>query len=100
MPAPADMLPFVMAMITGPTHISLQKQVDFLEANEDFALTFCNVLVKYEESDNKNHKGYQKEKMPSNNPIQTFPVPDETTDIYDIAKGNYIHTPGVVFLIF
>ena len=75
----------------------LQKQVDFLEANEDFAITFCNVLVKYEDSDNKNHKGYQKEKMPSNNPIQTFPVPNETTDIYDIAKGNYIHTPGVVF---
>ena len=62
----------------------LQKQVDFLEANPDFSICFHKAKVIYDEG------------------IQPF-YPDinkdtkEVTTIEDIAKGNYIHTPTVVF---
>jgi len=75
----------------------LQKQVDFLEVNEDFAITFCNVLIKNENENIPAYPGYQNEKVSSEYLIQTIPTPKKVSDIYDIAKGNFIHTPGVVF---
>jgi len=62
----------------------LQRQVDFLEKNEDFSICFHAVGVKKEQ-----------ENVVVNDYI-TRDVPD-VTDIYDLAQGNYIHTPSVVF---
>jgi glycosyltransferase involved in cell wall biosynthesis len=62
----------------------LQKQVDFLEANPDFSICFHKVKIWKE-----------KENILVDDFI-TSDVP-EITDIYDLAKGNYMHTPSVVF---
>ncbi len=62
----------------------LQKQVDFLENNPDYVICFHNVTILDE-----NKKIFY-------NDFITRKV-NETTDIYDLAKGNYIHTPSVVF---
>ncbi len=64
--------------------LKLQKQMDFLEDNSDFVLCFHNVKV-----------WKQKECVMVDDFI-TKDVPSET-DIYELAKGNYIHTPSVVF---
>jgi glycosyltransferase involved in cell wall biosynthesis len=60
----------------------LQKQVDFLEANLDFSICFHPVMI-------------WKEGEIIDDYI-TREVPDTTT-ILDLAEGNYIHTPSVVF---
>lgn len=60
----------------------LQKQVDFLESNKDYALCFHPVKV-----------------WQAGHIIEdtiTAKVP-ETTTINDLAKGNYMHTCSVVF---
>lgn len=61
----------------------LQKQVDFLEANEDYVICFHNVQIKLE-----------KEGRFVDDFI-THDVPD-TTDINDLLNENYIHTPSVL----
>jgi glycosyltransferase involved in cell wall biosynthesis len=60
----------------------LQKQVDFLEANEDFSICFHNVKIL--------------EDGILVDDFITRQVPD-ITSIKDLARGNYIHTPSVVF---
>lgn len=62
----------------------LQKQVDFLEANEDFAISHHNLNVIYDESTKESHF--------SNPPDQK-----EVTTIEDLANGNYIFTASCVF---
>jgi hypothetical protein len=62
----------------------LQKQVDFLEANEDYAICFHRV---YELLD-----GRDPELSNLNTSLQ-----EESYTIEDLAKGNFIHTPSVVF---
>jgi RimJ/RimL family protein N-acetyltransferase/glycosyltransferase involved in cell wall biosynthesis len=62
----------------------LQKQVDFLEANEDYAICFHRV---YELSNGNEHKL-------SNINASTTP---ETYTIEDLANGNFIHTPSMIF---
>jgi len=62
----------------------LQKQVDFLEANADFAICFHPVKIRMEEED----------KIVDD--FITQEVPD-VTDVYRLAEGNYIHTPSVLF---
>jgi glycosyltransferase involved in cell wall biosynthesis len=62
----------------------LQKQVDFLEANQDFAICHHNMQVIYE--------GLSGEPHLSNSPDQK-----EITTIIDLAKGNYIFTASCVF---
>jgi len=64
--------------------LKLQKQVDFLEGNPDYALCFHPVKI------------WDEEKQKLIDDYLTREVP-ETTDIYELAKGNYIHTPSVVF---
>jgi glycosyltransferase involved in cell wall biosynthesis len=62
--------------------LKLQKQVDFLEQNPDFSICFHKVQLLKENSLTDDYLiGY---------------VPD-VTDIYYLAKGNYMHTPSVVF---
>lgn len=60
----------------------LQKQVDFLEANADFSICFHRVKI------------WQNGKLKAD--FLTGNVNDTTT-IIDLANGNYIHTPSVVF---
>lgn len=62
----------------------LQKQVDFLEANEDYAICYHRV---YELPDGKD---------PELSNLNTS-LQEETYTIEDLAKGNFIHTPSVVF---
>lgn len=63
--------------------LKLQKQINFLEANPDFAICFHRVNVKYEDDDEKSYLS---------NPDQK-----EITTFEDLAAGNYIHTPSCVF---
>lgn len=60
----------------------LQKQVDFLEANPEYSICFHEIMIL------KNGvllDDYLTKKVP------------EETSILELAKGNYIHTPSVVF---
>ena len=63
--------------------LKIQKQVDFLEANKDYSICFSRV---YELSNGVRE-------ISSINPWNE----EKTFDIYDIAKGNFIHTPSVLF---
>ncbi len=76
--------------------LKLQKQVDFLEANEDYALAFTNGKIDYSDSNHAKHLIYSEEKE-INTIYSIFDLPKETTDIFKLAKGNYIHTAGVLF---
>jgi glycosyltransferase involved in cell wall biosynthesis len=60
----------------------LQKQVDFLEENEDYSICFHPVKI---EKDGELVDDYITKEVP------------ETTNIYDLAKGSYIHTPSIMF---
>ena len=62
----------------------IQKQVDFLEKNDSYNLCFHEVKL-FSQETNK----FTKDNI-------TLKVVN-TTDILDLAKGNYIHTPSVVF---
>lgn len=62
----------------------LQKQVDFLEEYTEYNICFHNVKV-YTENENRFVTDYITRDV------------DETTDIYELAKGNFMHTTSVVF---
>lgn len=63
--------------------LKLQKQVDFLEENPDYSLTFHKIKAVGENiTESSTFKNSEKE---------------ETYTIRDLAKGNFIHTPSVVF---
>ena len=62
----------------------LQKQVDFLEKNDDFSICFHNLKI-YNEIDGTTDKVACKNQK-------------SVLDIIDLAtRGNFIHTPSVVF---
>lgn len=61
--------------------LKLQKQVDFLEKNPTYSITFHKV----------------KEIGDSENEIISSSSKEATYTILDLAKGNFIHTPSVVF---
>ena len=61
----------------------LQKQVDFLEGNEEYVLCFHNVLI-------QDDKEIMKKDAISDHLGNTM-------SMIDLAKGNFIHTPSVVF---
>jgi len=62
----------------------LQQQVDFLEGNTDYSICFHKIQI-FKEPENKLVPDYITREV------------NETTDIYELAKKNYIHTPSVVF---
>lgn len=62
--------------------LKLQKQIDFLEQNPEYSICFHPVKILKK---GKLVKDYITRKVP------------ETTDIYELAKGNYLHTLSVVF---
>lgn len=79
-----------IAMLEGDDYwtdpFKLQKQVDFLEANLDFSLSFHPVNVLFPDG-----------KMEEDYLVKGIIGKSEST-IYDMAVlGNYIHTPSVVF---
>jgi Txe/YoeB family toxin of Txe-Axe toxin-antitoxin module len=61
----------------------LQKQVDFLEANPDFAICFHSVNVNFQNSDSDSYISNEDQKG-----IST---------IQDLCTRNFIHTPSCVF---
>lgn len=63
--------------------LKLQKQVDFLEKNEDYNICFHNVQLFNQESNSFSQDTLTRKVS-------------ETTCIAELAKGNYIHTPSVV----
>jgi len=63
--------------------LKLQKQVDFLEGNPDYGICFHNVAI----FDQANQK------IIEDNITREV---KETTDINELAKGNFIHTPSVM----
>ena len=60
----------------------LQKQVDFLEASPEYAICFHPVKI------------WKKGEIIEDYITKEVP---ETTTIQDLAEGNYIHTPSVMF---
>jgi len=64
--------------------LKLQKQVDFLEANEDYAICFHDVLEFHQ-----NTSFFKDDYMSMHNKETHF-------DSLKIARGNFIHTPSVV----
>lgn len=61
----------------------LQKQVDFLEDNPDFAICFHNMQIVYEGNPHLNRISNTRQK--------------EITTINNLARGNYIHTASCIF---
>jgi len=78
--------------------LKLQKQVDFMEQNPEYALVFTNGKVIYTKESKDSHLIYSNSKEEIKGSYKVFPLPKETTDINTLAKGNYIHTAGVLFL--
>jgi glycosyltransferase involved in cell wall biosynthesis len=72
--------------------LKLQKQVDFLESNRDYAIVFHNAEVLIDETGEK-YIAY------SNEVIKPFMIkkPSSTTSLQEIAAGNFIHTQTVLF---
>ena len=62
----------------------LQKQVDFLEANDDYVICFHKVMIRNGEELVEDF-------------ITHVPKGKDSFTIMDLAKGNFIHTPSVVF---
>ncbi len=75
-----------VAMLEGDDYwtdpLKLQKQVDFMEANPDFAICYHRMQVVYESDPSKNH-------LTNEEP--------EITTIEDLAKDNYIYTASCLF---
>lgn len=62
----------------------LQKQVDFMEANPEFSLCFHKVKTLIQETGELKNEFIVRD-MPGK------------SNIVDLAKGNYIHTPSVLY---
>jgi glycosyltransferase involved in cell wall biosynthesis len=69
----------------------LQKQVDFLEANPDYAICFHNVFIDEGNGSSKPFFAKSREN-PENGPLPPRPI----TTIMDMAMGNYIYTTSAV----
>lgn len=63
--------------------LKLQKQVDFLEGNPEYGICFHEVKIFNQ------YKNCLEEDTITRNV-------EETTDVNELAKGNYIHTPSVM----
>lgn len=91
-----------IALCDGDDHwtdpLKLQKQVSVLERDSTFSMSFCNLRVCYDDSEQKAHDAYQEASHPrADGRITVFAHPRERTSLADLMKGNYVHTPGVVF---
>jgi glycosyltransferase involved in cell wall biosynthesis len=74
----------------------LDKQVTFLEENNNYALTFCNGIIDYSNTNYPSHSIYSNLNS-EKTPYQKYKEPEDTTDIETLGKRNYIHSAGVVF---
>ncbi len=64
--------------------LKLQKQVDFMEANPEYAICFHEVQIFNQQRKSLEEDTITKRVLP-------------TTESIDLAQGNYIHTPSVLF---
>jgi len=64
--------------------LKLQSQVDFLDSHEGYSMCFHNVVI-FNDTQQKFHE---------DNITRTV---SDTTGLKDLARGNYIHTPSVLF---
>jgi glycosyltransferase involved in cell wall biosynthesis len=78
--------------------LKLQKQVDFMEGNPEYTMVFTSGRTVYSEGGGDSHLIYTNSEHDIKASYSTFPLPKETSDIHTLAKGNYIHTPGVLFV--
>ncbi len=64
--------------------LKLQKQIDFMEQNKKYSICFHTVRIKLEKEDEI---------------VDDFLTRNvnETSNIYELAKQNFIHTPSVLF---
>jgi len=72
--------------------LKLQKQVDFLESNRDYAVVFHNAEILIEKTGEK-YIGYSDE---ATKPFM-IKTPNPTTTLQEIAAGNYIYTATSLF---
>lgn len=76
-----------IAMLEGDDYwtdpYKLQKQVNFLEANDDFVICFHNLMIMYEDGRETHLSNLEDQK--------------EVSFIEDLAQGNYIYTASCVF---
>lgn len=70
----------------------LARQVESMESNPDIAICFCGTMVKIEATGEQYAAYVDRPEKRSQ-----IPTPTEHTTILDLARGNYIHTPGVMF---
>ncbi len=64
--------------------LKLQKQIDFLEKNKEYSVVFHKVKE-------INSAGI------TAGPVLSSPQTEETYSLEDLATGNFIHTPSIVF---
>jgi len=64
--------------------LKLKKQVNFMEKNPDYTICFHEVQIYDQVSNALNEENITRDVLP-------------TTTILDLARGNYIHTPSVLF---
>lgn len=74
----------------------LQKQVDFLEANPEYVISFTNLNL-YNHDLNEYAPAYSNTAQNIASWARVFDKPPVSFDIELLAKGNFIHTPTVVF---
>lgn len=67
--------------------LKLQKQVDFMEANEEYSMCFHKVNTLIQETGEIKNEFIVRD------------MPGKST-ILDLAEGNYIHTPSVMYRIY
>jgi glycosyltransferase involved in cell wall biosynthesis len=78
--------------------LKLQKQVDVLEKDPTLSLSFCNLKVVYDDSEQVAHEAYQElAQRRAEGRVAVFAHPRERTALSDLMRGNYVHTPGVLF---
>jgi glycosyltransferase involved in cell wall biosynthesis len=71
----------------------LQQQVEYLESNPEYAITFHNVKVVYED-ENRTHEYYVNRRVSGN--IDAT-IPPYESGMENLVHGNYVQTPSVVF---
>lgn len=75
----------------------LALQVQALEGRSDCSICFCNVQIVFDDG-TAPYEGYGvPDRSARVTKVSVMEKPPLESDIWSLAKGNYIHTPGVMF---